>query len=196
MLGSGRAYYNYYLVEALGALLATEHPLRSGNPHAMLHDPAATRRRVRRFLAYSLPAHALPGTTGSGGIAMTLLSDPPGNPPAYHTFSLGLLAQALLVLGPQRSLRQARTLLDRMARASSAFMAPDGDVAWFGRSQEQSWGLAMTASGSAIAARLRPGEDAAAAACGPPRCDPSSASDASMRAGGSASPSPRRSPAA
>lgn len=155
VIGGGRAYYNYYLVEALGALLATEHPLRSRDPRSMLHDPAAARRRARRFLTYSLPGYALPDTTRFGAVPLTLLSDPPGNPPAYHAFSLGLLAQSLSLLGPRRSLADAHELLDRMARASWAFMAPDGDVSWFGRSQEQAWTLAMTAAGTAIAARLR-----------------------------------------
>lgn len=163
VMGGGRDYYNYYLVEALGALIATEHPLRSGRRDAMLHDPAAAKRRARRFLAYDLPGQSLQGTTGADGAALTLLSDPPGNPPAYHAFSSGLLAQALLRVAPHPSQRSVRTLFDRMARASWASMAPDGDVAWFGRSQEQSWALAMSAAGAAIAARLRPAEDPEAA---------------------------------
>lgn len=163
VMGGGREYYNYYLVEALGALIATEHPLRSANPKAMLYDPAAARRRARRFLAYDLPGHALRGTTGAGGLALTLLSDPPGNPPAYHAFSSGLLAQSLERIGTDPAHRPVRSLFDRMARATWALMAPDGDVAWFGRSQEQSWTLAMAAAGAASAARLRPAEDLDAA---------------------------------
>jgi hypothetical protein len=52
----------------------------------------------------------------------------------------------------------ARDALARMARGSALLAGPDGDVAYWGRSQEQSWALALTAAGAgALGADGAPG---------------------------------------
>jgi hypothetical protein len=45
---------------------------------------------------------------------------------------------------------QARSALARMARGSALLAAPDADLAYWGRSQEQSWALALTAAGADV----------------------------------------------
>jgi hypothetical protein len=154
-IGGGRAYYNYYLVEAAGVLAITRHPLRSRTRGALLRDPAASRRTVRRMLSYQLPRYALSGTTEYDAVRLTLISDPPSNPPAYHAFSTALLGRSIALLGDRGITTATRKLLERAGRASWALMSPTGDVSWFGRSQEQSWTLATTASGLAAASDLR-----------------------------------------
>jgi len=82
-----------------------------------------------------------------------VLSDPPDEPLAYHGLSLGLYARAIALLGPHAS-PAARQTLAQAARASWWLTAPDGDLAWMGRSDEESWALSATAYGAAAAARL------------------------------------------
>jgi hypothetical protein len=156
LLGGDRPYYNYYLVEALLVLELRRCGLTSGVRGSLLgHLPAAVReaklvvsRQVRAAVGRYVRRDASRGRTA-------IISDPPWNPLAYHAFSLALLAQAIELLGPQAP-APARALLVDGARASAALIAPDGDVSYFGRSQEQAWALPMTAYGAEVAA-VQPG---------------------------------------
>jgi hypothetical protein len=151
VLRGPRPYWNYYLIEAVEALEVLRTGLHSHVTGTMLAERSSTRRLAERLINEQLPRTTRRWTrTGRAG-PMTLLSDPPWNPPAYHAFSLALYARALEDLGPRAS-AGARALLPAAARASWALMGPDGDVAYFGRSQELAWTLPMTAYGEATAA--------------------------------------------
>ena len=130
---------NKSIVESilLTELVATG--LSSDQRGAALADPAATRAAVRRFLSDELPAAARP----FGGV----LGDMPLLPPSYHALSVGMLARTIELLGAEAP-SQARTLLRRGAAASLAAAAPDGEVAYHGRSQAEAWALTLTAYGA------------------------------------------------
>ncbi|MEA2480104.1 MAG: hypothetical protein QOJ07_2026, partial [Thermoleophilaceae bacterium] len=88
-----------------------------------------------------------------------VLSDPPDNPLAYQALSLGLYARAVELLGDGAG-PAARQTLRRVVRASLLAAAPDGDLAYFGRSQGEIWALPATAYGAEVAA-AEPGSSAA-----------------------------------
>ncbi|MFA9272728.1 MAG: hypothetical protein ACEQSX_18660, partial [Baekduiaceae bacterium] len=156
----GGRYYNWLLVEALGSLLTVKSGVRSTARGTVLADPAATRRSVDHLVRDVLPAVGARNRRPSPLGTMAIVSDPPCNPPAYHAFSIGLIGQLVDLTGAGP---RARALLRRMARASWALMAPDGNVAWFGRSQEEAWTLSLTAAG-VLAAASQPDVPAAEAA--------------------------------
>jgi len=64
-----------------------------------------------------------------------------------------MYARAVELLG-DGARAAARSALRQAANASFALTAPDGDLAYFGRSQEQAWALPLTASGAEAAAAL------------------------------------------
>ena len=142
-------YYNWLLVEALGSLAAIESGVRSTKRGTVLSAPAATRRTIDHLMGHVLPAVGARNRTPSPLGPIAIVSDPPCNPPAYHALSIGLIAQ---LVGRTGAGPRARALLRSMARGSWALMAPDGDVAWFGRSQQEAWTLSMTAAGVLAAA--------------------------------------------
>jgi hypothetical protein len=142
-----RAYYNMHLVEAVAFLELTRTGLQSQIPKTVLSSPATYRRAARRLINRRLPRLARRYTTVVGRRLATVLSDPPRNPLAYQGLTLGFLARATDLLGNAAS-TGARRLLVRMANASSALVAPDGDLAYTGRSQEQGWALTLTAYGA------------------------------------------------
>jgi hypothetical protein len=156
ILGGKRPYYNYYLVEALLVLELRRCGLASGDRGSVLGRRSAAVRQAKRVVSRQVLAAAAPYERRDGRRGRTaIISDPPWNPLAYHAFSLALLAQAIELLGPQAP-APARALLVDGARASAALIAPDGDVSYFGRSQEQAWALPMTAYGAEVAA-VQPG---------------------------------------
>ncbi|MDP8943734.1 MAG: hypothetical protein M3N16_06420, partial [Actinomycetota bacterium] len=154
-IGGPRPYFNWYLVEAVAILELLRTGIDPGaESGSVLAQPAESARVVEDLINRELPATVRRYTRDDLRAGpLTIVSDPPHNPPAYHAFSLGLLARGLELLGPRAS-TASRDLLDRAVRASWALAAPDGDLAYFGRSQEQSWALAMTAYGAETAARL------------------------------------------
>jgi hypothetical protein len=82
-----------------------------------------------------------------------VLSDPPDNPLVYQGLSFGFYARAIQMLG-DRAAPAARRTLVQIARASLLVTAPDGDLAYFGRNQEEAWGLGGTALGAFETASL------------------------------------------
>ena len=151
-------YGNHSLVEAVAVLEMMKTGLRSTDPQAILGG----RRRMaiqaaERLINQRIPAMAERTGVRRGSERSFLFSDPPDNPLAYQGLSLGLYARAVDLLG-RRAKPQARRTLRQVARASWELAAPDGDVAYFGRSQEQVWALAATAYGAAVTMRL-PGTD-------------------------------------
>jgi hypothetical protein len=126
---------NKSIVEAILLLELVRSDLRS--------DAASLLATVKRFLRSELPRAS--ARYQSGGLAV--LGDLPLLPPAYHALSVGMLARTLQLLGDGAP-SAARALLVRAARASLAAAAPDGDVAYHGRSQSQAWALTLAAYGA------------------------------------------------
>jgi hypothetical protein len=139
---------NKTLVEAVEVLELERTGLRSTVSGTVLADPDRAMALVRRLLSRDLPRAARPFSRGAG----TMIGDFPGLPPAYHALAGGMLARAVDLLGSETP-GSARRLLRSAADASAALAAPDGDVAYFGRSQEESWTLPLTAYGAEVAAR-------------------------------------------
>jgi len=146
---------NWRLVEAVAWIELARSGLTSPRDGAVLADPAGALAQAERVVNERAPrlARATKRRDPRAGTT-AILSDPPFNPLAYHALSTALLARAIDLLGPAAG-EPARRTLARALRASRAFAGPDGDLAYWGRSQEQSWVLAVTAyaDGGALAAR-------------------------------------------
>lgn len=158
-------FHNHEAVEAAGdlALLATG--LRSSSPGAKLADRSATRADAIRLAGQEEPA-ALKATARTSGPGprrgLGLVSDANTYPLAYHALSTAMLAESVLALGRDAPPAALRTLR-RAVEALAAYVGPDGDVAYLGRRQQQSWALAAAVyAGTAAAAAF--GEDRQAAA--------------------------------
>ena len=140
-----RRYQNKAIVEAAGVLELLRTGLRSKQRRTWLRRPKLARVRAWRLINRLIPGLVL---RREGRVT---LSDPPVNPLAYHALSLGFYGHAVSLLG-RRATRDARRVLRGAARTSLALTAPDGDLAYTGRSQEQAWALAFTAYGAEAAA--------------------------------------------
>lgn len=138
-------YQNKVLVAALAVLEAQRTGLRSPVYGSVLGS--AARARAVRLVNQTIPSMA-------AGSSAYVLSDPDQNPIAYHALSHAIYARAVRLLGRDASWR-ARRALGRLARATWLSMAPDGSVAYWGRSQGQSWALSAAAYGLALTARER-----------------------------------------
>ena len=92
-----------------------------------------------------LAVHAAgPPVRVEGGTAR-VLSDPPDNPLAYHLFSAYMLERVHDAL-PAAFGPSALQLRAEAGRYALALMAPDGDLAYAGRSDQESWVLAAAAA--------------------------------------------------
>jgi hypothetical protein len=147
-------YGNHWLVEANGVAALLRTGLTSDVPGTVLGGGRALAASdLLHLVNERIPRMA----RGRGPF---VLSDPPDNPAAYQALSLGLYGHLVAGLGPQASTAARRTLL-RIARASWLMAAPDGDQAYFGRSQEQVWTYTAAAYGAEVAAGLTGGARAA-----------------------------------
>ena len=160
--GGTRPYYNYHLVESAGLVELLASGLRSKAPGSALADRRRTKRLVTDLVNRTIPRVAARYATPDAAGRLTLVSDPPWNPPAYDAFSLALLARIVDRLGPAAGERP-REVMRAMARSLWALASPEGSVSYYGRSQEQAWTLTMTAYGALAAAHL-PGTSQADAA--------------------------------
>lgn len=142
-------YQNKVLAGALGVLEAQQTGLRSRVRGSILAGVA--RARAVRLVNQTIPSMA-------SGSSAYVLSDPEQSPIAYHALSHAMYARAVRLLRSHASWR-ARRALRQLARASWLSMAPDGSVAYWGRSQGQSWALSAAAYGLAVSAR-EPGSPA------------------------------------
>lgn len=149
-LGQGGRYFNQFLVDALAILELERTGLESSEPGTILHDSDASVRVVETLVNRELLAYTRGQTARTGRAGLTTLAT--DGPLAYHVLTLAYTARAIRLLGPRAS-PAGRRLVQRYARATWAFMGPDGDVTYFGRSQQQSWVLAMTAYGMELAAQ-------------------------------------------
>jgi hypothetical protein len=127
--------------------------LHSRDPGSVVGNPTAALAAVEQLINVRIPQLAAAGTVYVQGSPTFVLSDPPDNPLSYQGLSIGLYARALKLLGP-RATDAARQVLVEATQASWWLTAPDGDLGWYGRSAEESWGLAATAYGAISAANL------------------------------------------
>ena len=145
---------NKYIVEAVAYFELARSGLRSDVPGAVLTAPGEARRRGRDILDRIVPARIRALRATVAGHRVTALSDRDREPLAYHALTAGLLARAIDVAGPAAS-RAARRALRIGVRTMWAYQAPDGDLAYFGRSQGQSWAPALGAYAAVRAAARR-----------------------------------------
>jgi len=151
-------YGNHWLVEAVYVLELLRTDLRSGDSQAILGGQRDRARELATDLINRrLVALMENESVRSGGESTLLLSDPPENPLPYQSLSFGMYARAVALLGPRAS-SQARELLRRTANASWQLTAPDGDLGYWGRNQEQAFAQAYTDYGAQLVADL-PGSD-------------------------------------
>ena len=153
-------YGNHYLPEAIAVLELMRSGLKSSSSRSILGGG----RRAARSAAVDLIIRRIPGMARKedwnllGGRAF-VLSDPPSRPPAYQGLSAGLYARALQLL-PGTPPSGAREALQRIVHGTWGMTAPDGDLGFFGRSQELSWSLSYAAFAAQEAIAL-PGRRAA-----------------------------------
>jgi hypothetical protein len=145
-------FQNKVLVEAVAALELLRTGLVSDLRGAILGG--ARRRTLTRVVR--LVNRDIPRRVPRAG---AVLSDPRGSPPAYHALSYAMYARAVGLLGRRASAR-ARAVLGRLAETTSWMTAPNGDVAYWGRSQAEAW----TLSGAAYALAATAARSSAAAA--------------------------------
>jgi hypothetical protein len=119
---------------------------------AIRPDTKAICAAARHLVDQDLVGRAVHYTVGPAGRPVTILVDPPHAPPAYQQLVLGYLAH--IVSHRARRDRTAERALLAAARGTLALVGPDGDAAYWGRSQEQSWAVILGAYGLRIAARL------------------------------------------
>src|SRR3954454_14723433 len=150
--GTNRRYFNKYLVEAVAWLELERTHLHSSTPGTVLARPGRARDVAADLVNRLIGSPALGFKyTGGGERRALILSDLPFNPAAYQGLSLGMLARAIKLLGHDAS-PHAWRVLRAVANASWELAGPDGDLAYYGRSQEEAWVLGLTAYGAEVAA--------------------------------------------
>jgi hypothetical protein len=148
-------YGNHYLAEAIAVLELIRSGLRSSDPRAILGgDRSSARRATVDLLIRRIPGMARREDWTLLGDPAFVLSDPPSRPPAYQGLSAGLYARALQIL-PGDPPQAARDALQRVVHATWGMTGPDGDLGFFGRSQELSWSLSYAAFAAEEAVALR-----------------------------------------
>jgi hypothetical protein len=157
LTGTTGAAGNKHLVEAVADLELVDSGLTGSEPGTIAAEPQAALARVLALVDTRWPAmveaQSRPGPFGPTAV----VSDPPSHPLAYHALALAMYDRVIALLGPAATGR-ARSALAAMARGSALLAGPDADLAYWGRSQEQSWALALTAAGAdALTADGAPG---------------------------------------
>ena len=160
---------NYKIVDATGVLLLLDTKLEPATSRARLAHPEQARAAAVAVLERALPlaiGRGAEARTPSGTLTgLGLLADQPTYPLAYHALSVAALARALDVLGddaPPAAVENFR----RAMVAEASYMAPDGDVAFLGRAQGESWALGATAyAGEACADRFNASNPRTAGMC-------------------------------
>lgn len=127
-----RRYTNWQLVELAGTSLAvrTGYELRGWR-----------RARAPRIATLARRHAAAPVVSSWVQGRARALSDPPSNPLAYTAFSAALLRDAQRAR-PSLVPAALRRVRGEVGRYLAAMTAPNGTVAWGGRSEQMSWTLA------------------------------------------------------
>ena len=152
-LSGQHPYDNHYLADAIAVLELTRSGLTSPDTTTVVGNQTGAIQAVENLINVRVPQMAGMNGVDVRGRRTFVLSDPPDNPLSYQGLSLGMYARAIHLLG-RRASPSARETLKEVAQASWWLTAPDGDLGWYGRSQEESWGVAATAYGAAAAANL------------------------------------------
>jgi hypothetical protein len=152
-LSGQHPYDNHYLADAIATLELVRSGLTSPDPSTVVGNQTAAVQAVENLVNVRVPQMAAANGVDVDGKRTFVLSDPPDNPLSYLGLSLGMYARAVHLLGDRAS-PAAHETLKQIAQATWWLTAPDGDLGWYGRSQEESWGLAAAAFGSASAANL------------------------------------------
>ena len=160
---------NYKIVDAAAVLLLLATRLEPASDASPLAQRERARADALSILNRDLPAAIGRDATARGPAGtltgLGLLSDQPTFPLAYHAMSVAALARALEVLGDAAP-PTAREHFRRAMLAQASFMAPDGDVAYMGRAQGESWALAAAAyAGESCAGMLRASHPRSAGIC-------------------------------
>ncbi|WP_320671840.1 hypothetical protein [Patulibacter defluvii] len=139
---------NWTLIDAQ-AKLALLHLGLPGKPGSLIARGAEVKRDARELLGERM-RHSAPaaGTSNWTNGPVQVLSDPGDEPLAYHAFSLVQL-QHVREDDPDLFPAKNWTLVDEMAELLGAMTAPDGQVAWYGRSFDESFALAAALRGAA-----------------------------------------------
>jgi hypothetical protein len=163
-------YDNLKLVYATATLAALRASALGGPEPAagtLLADPRRAEREAQHLLVTTVPRVEIPdGTLHVGKTGFTegaVLSDPSRDPTAYLALSTVMLGRAIELLGapaPATMLAFRRAVV-----ALLGLVAPDGDISYMGRGQEQVWTMASAAGACALAMRLLPAERAIASRC-------------------------------
>lgn len=145
-----RYHYNKNLVEALQVIELYNTGLRGNSRKAILRDRGLAMRRALKVINVLLPARVAKYTRTVGAAQgwpfeakVANLSDPPKNPGAYNAFVAGIYARAYSRLLSRFRTERMRQTSETMIRGVISRTAPDGDLAFDGRSQEQAWALSL-----------------------------------------------------
>jgi hypothetical protein len=161
---SPQCFSNHEVVDAAGELEAIRTGVRSSDPGTRLYNRSALRADAARIAGVVAPeAMGVTGRSSGPGprTGLGLLSDTGTYPLAYHALSTAMLGDVLVHLG-RRAPARGRSAFRRGAESLVALMAPDGDVAYIGRRQEEPWALAASVYVGETAARMFHGDSAAA----------------------------------
>ena len=137
-------FHNHEAVEADADLDLLATGLTSSVPGAKLADRAGTRAAAGQVLAQEVPSALDAGGVSTGpGLrrGLGIVNDANTYPLAYDALSTAMVGDTTLALGrsvPPEAIRAFRRSLEAIA----AFAGPDGDLAFIGRRQQQSWALA------------------------------------------------------
>ncbi len=145
-------YSNLKLVEAAAGLELVATGLRGGRGRLADADAArAAARTVLDGVRGRLDGRAAWRAGDERRSGLSVLSDPPNQPLAYHALSLAMWARAASRLAGEER-RRAQDALVRLATTSLGLAAPDGDLTYLGRGQAQAWVQAATLAGAVAAA--------------------------------------------
>ncbi|WP_259316105.1 hypothetical protein [Capillimicrobium parvum] len=149
---------NYKAIEAAGVLALAQTRLHGATAASTLSQPVARTDAVevleRRFAQASgrAASYRTAGAKDAAGAGLGVNSDQPTYPLAYQAMTAMALASAL-ELPKHRPGRGAVRAFARVMQTQAAIAAPDGDVAWLGRAQGQSWALAATVYAARVCTR-------------------------------------------
>jgi hypothetical protein len=160
-------FNNYKLVDALLNLELARTGLHSRRGDARLAHPAELRRRSLHWLGAALPS-AVPATArvrvpGQGVKQAGLLTDPGALPLAYHSLCTAFAVRAMRLAGNDAPVG-LRSAAHRALWALVGIAAPNGEVSWSGRGQDQAWTLAAAMYAASAGSKLFAGSDPALAA--------------------------------
>lgn len=157
-------HYNKNLVEALEVVELYNSGLRGNSTSAILNNRSLALKRALRVLGLLIPRRVddydAAVSSGEGWPFPTTIaemSDPPDNPPAYNALVAGLYARAYSRLPAAKRTARMRDAAERMINGVVTRVAPDGDVAFDGRSQEQAWSLSSAAYAAWNASKFETG---------------------------------------